>query len=126
MKKSLNIKGAPQPIGPYSQAVLVNNMLFISGQVHIDPVTNVIMEGDIRSLTIRVMENLRSLLAEADMDFSHVVKTSIFLADMNDFSVVNEAYATYFSTQFPARETIQAAYLPKGCRVEISAIAVKD
>lgn len=126
MKTALNIAGAPKPIGPYSQAVLINNMLFISGQVPIDPVTNVMIEGDIRILTTKVMENIGSLLSEAGMDFSHVIKCSIFLADLQDFTAVNETYASWFTEPYPARETIQAARLPKDARVEISVIAAKS
>jgi 2-iminobutanoate/2-iminopropanoate deaminase len=126
MKKIFNISGAPAPLGPYSQAVMMGNMLFISGQVPIDPITNVMISGTIQELTVRVMENIKSLLQEAGMDFSHIVKTSIFLADMNDFAAVNETYAAYFSKEFPARETIQAARLPKDARVEISVIAIRE
>ena len=125
MKLVINIPGAPKPIGPYSQALYLNGTLYVSGQVPIDPMTGLMVEGDVKAHTIRVMENIKVLLAEAGMDFSHVVKTSIFLADMNDFTIVNEIYASYFTSDFPARETIQAARLPKDARVEISAIAVK-
>jgi 2-iminobutanoate/2-iminopropanoate deaminase len=126
MKLVINIPGAPKPIGPYSQALYLNGTLYISGQVPIDPMTGLMVEGDIKAQTIRVMENIKVLLAEAGMDFSHIVKTSIFLADMNDFTIVNETYASYFTSAFPARETIQAARLPKNAQVEISVIAVKE
>jgi 2-iminobutanoate/2-iminopropanoate deaminase len=126
MKLVINIPGAPKPIGPYSQALYLNGTLYVSGQVPIDPMTGLMVEGDIKAQTIRVMENIKVLLAEAGMDFSHIVKTSIFLADMNDFTIVNETYASYFTSAFPARETIQAARLPKNAQVEISVIAVKE
>ena len=125
MKKVISIPGAPLPIGPYSQAILNNDMLFISGQVPISPATGMMLEGDIAALTHQVLENIAALLKEANMDFNHIVKTTIFLADMNDFAVVNEVYGSYFESEFPARETVQAARLPKDARVEISAIAMR-
>ncbi len=125
MKKVISIPGAPLPIGPYSQAILNNNMLFISGQVPINPATATMVEGDIALMTRQVMENIAALLKEANMDFTHIVKTTIFLADMNDFTTVNDVYSSYFQSNFPARETVQAARLPKDARVEISAIAMR-
>ncbi len=125
MKKVISIPGAPLPIGPYSQAILNNNMLFISGQVPINPATATMVEGDIALMTRQVMENIAALLKEANMDFTHIVKTTIFLADMNDFATVNDVYSSYFQSEFPARETVQAARLPKDARVEISAIAMR-
>ena len=125
MKKVISIPGAPLPIGPYSQAILNGNMLFISGQVPINPATTTMVEGDIALMTRQVMENIAALLKEANMDFTHIVKTTIFLADMNDFATVNDVYSSYFQREFPARETVQAARLPKDARVEISAIAMR-
>jgi 2-iminobutanoate/2-iminopropanoate deaminase len=125
MKKVINSAEAPAPIGPYSQAILVNGMLFVSGQVPINPVSGELLKGDIAEQTKQVMSNLLAILKAADMDFSNVVKTSIFLSDMGNFGIVNEVYATYFKENPPARETIQAARLPKDADVEISLIAVK-
>ncbi len=125
MKKIINTSNAPAPIGPYSQAVMVGDTLYTSGQIAINPVTNELEIGNIKSETKLVMENLKALLTEAEMDFSNVIKCSIFIADMNNFSQINEVYGTYFSANFPARETVEVACLPKNVNVEISAIAVK-
>ena len=126
MKKVINTPDAPKAIGPYSQAILINNMLFVSGQIPIDPSTGEIIKGNISQQAVQVMKNIHSILKEAGMDYSHIVKTGIFLADMNDFAAVNESYASYFTSAFPARETIQAARLPKDAELEISVIAVKS
>ena len=123
-KKIINTANAPAPIGPYNQAVFVNNTLYISGQVCIDPVTGSLKQKDIQDETHQVMHNLKAILQEAGMSFNNVVKTSIFLTDMNDFSEVNEIYGKYFEGDFPARETVQVAALPKMVNVEISMIAV--
>jgi len=125
MKKIINTTNAPAPIGPYSQAVLVDNTLYVSGQIPINPKTNELVMTDIKAETKMVMENLKAILNEAEMDFSHVVKCSIFISNMNDFAQINEVYGSYFSSNFPARETVQVACLPKNVNVEISAIAVK-
>ena len=126
MKKIINTSNAPAPIGPYNQAVLCGNTLYISGQIPIDPATGKLIEGDIKKETKQSMENLKSILAEASMDFENVVKSSIFLKDMNQFAEVNEIYGSYFSSETaPARETIEVANLPKFVNVEISMIAVK-
>jgi 2-iminobutanoate/2-iminopropanoate deaminase len=111
-------------IGPYSPAVRVGNFLFLSGQIPLDPSSGQLVEGDIRAQTTRVMENMGELLRAGGADFSNVARTTIFLADMNDFAVVNEVYASYFAEPFPARATVQVARLPKDARVEIDAIAV--
>lgn len=124
-KKIINTPNAPAPIGPYNQAVQAGNMLFISGQIALDPADGTLYQGDIRIETEKVMNNLKAILAEAGMDFSNVIKTSIFLMDMGQFSQVNEVYATYFTDNFPARETVQVSGLPKGVNVEISMIAAK-
>lgn len=126
MKKIIATPNAPAPIGPYNQAVLSGNTLYISGQIPIDPDTGNLIEGDISKETEQSMENLKAILQEADMNFENVVKTSIFLKDMNQFSEVNKVYATYFNEETaPARETVEVANLPKFVNVEISMIAVK-
>jgi len=124
MKKTVKSSNAPKPIGPYSQAVLVNNTLYCSGQVALDSKTGRLMIEDRSAETRQVMENLKAVLKAAGMDFSHVVKTSIFLQDMQDFSIVNEVYGEYFPSNPPARETVQVAALPLNVNVEISLIAV--
>jgi 2-iminobutanoate/2-iminopropanoate deaminase len=125
-KKIINTKNAPAPIGPYNQAVMVNNTLFISGQVCIDPSTGNLKNRDIQEETHQVMQNLKAILQEAGMSFSSVVKTTIFITDMNRFSEINEIYGKYFEGDFPARETVQVSALPKFVNVEISMIAVKS
>ena len=117
---------APEPIGPYSQAVLAGNMLFISGQIAINPATGNIEKADIESETKLVMKNLEQILKAAGLNFSHVVKSSIFLKDMNNFPKVNEIYGQYFQQQPPARETVEVSRLPKDVNVEISCIALKS
>ena len=124
-KQFITTKQAPEPIGPYNQAVLVNNTLYISGQICLDAATGQLKNKDIQEETHQVMQNLRAILSEAKMNFSNVVKTSIFLTDMGKFSEVNEIYGKYFQGDFPARETIQVAALPRFVSVEISMIAVK-
>lgn len=127
MKKIINTPNAPAPIGPYNQAVLSGNTLFISGQIPIDPVSGELVSGDIQKETRQSMENLKAILHEAGMSFEHVVKTSIFVKDMHQFNLINEAYALYFDADTaPARETVEVANLPKFVNVEISMIAVKD
>lgn len=125
MKKIIITKNAPNPIGPYSQAVLKGNMLFVSGQIAINPATGDLMTADIKTEAKQVMENLKGILTEAGFDFTHVCKTSIFMKDLNDFASVNEVYGSYFSSDFPARETVQVSKLPLNVNVEISVIAVK-
>ncbi|HEX6179596.1 MAG TPA: RidA family protein [Chitinophagaceae bacterium] len=124
-KRIITTKDAPAPIGPYSQAVQAGAMLFISGQVGINPKTNTVEATDIASETHQVMHNLKAILAEAEIDFSRVLKTTIFLSDMSHFSAVNEVYAKYFSGDFPARETVAVKGLPRNVNVEISMIAMK-
>jgi 2-iminobutanoate/2-iminopropanoate deaminase len=124
MKKIINTLLAPAPIGPYSQAVLINNMLYVSGQVAYEPSTGNLITINIIKETNQVMHNLMNILKEAGMDFSNVVKVSIFLTDMNNFPTVNEVYASYFKENFPARETIEVSRLPKDVNVEISLVAV--
>ena len=124
-KKIINTKNAPAPIGPYNQAVLVNCTLYISGQVCIDPQSGNLKNRDIEDETHQVMQNLKAILTEAGMTFGNVVKTTIFITDMNQFSAINEIYGKYFSGNFPARETVQVSALPKFVNIEISMIAVQ-
>ena len=124
-KQIINTLNAPSPIGPYNQAVQTGNMLFISGQICIDPSTGNLKNRDLQEETHQVMQNLKSILSEAGMTFSNAVKTTIFLTDMHQFGVVNEIYGKYFDSDFPARETVQVSALPKFVNVEISMIAVK-
>ena len=116
---------APEPIGPYSQAIQAGNMLFISGQIAIQKSSGNILNSDIQVETKQVMENISHILNAAGLDFTHVVKSSIFLKDMNNFPKVNEIYGQYFQQQPPARETVEVSRLPKDVNVEISCIAVK-
>lgn len=125
MKSIIQSDNAPAPIGPYSQAVKVGNMLFTSGQIAIDPATGELNTSTLEEETHLVMKNMKAVLAAAGMDFSHVVKTSIFLQDMGVFAEVNAIYGSYFTSDFPARETVEVAGLPKGVNVEISMIAVE-
>lgn len=124
-KTIINTASAPAPIGPYNQAILYDNLLFISGQICIDPSTGNLKNKDIQEEAHQVMHNLKAILYEAGMDFSNVVKTTIFITDMHQFSAVNEVYGKYFERDFPARETVQVSALPKFVNVEISMIAVK-
>lgn len=124
MKKIINTHKAPAPIGPYNQAVMANNTLYVSGQIPMDPASSELVKGDIATQTRQVMENLKAILMEAGMDFSHVVKCSIFISDMKDFPEINKVYGEYFTEEPPARETVQVAGLPLGVDVEISCIAI--
>ena len=123
MKQILETTAAPSPIGPYSQAVKAGNMLFVSGQIAIHPPTGALKLDSIEAETHQVMTNIGAILKEADADYTHIVKTGIFLRDMNDFAKVNEIYGSYFTGDFPARETVQVSRLPKDVNVEISVIA---
>jgi 2-iminobutanoate/2-iminopropanoate deaminase len=125
MKKAVNISDAPKPIAPYSQAILAGDTLYVSGQVAIDPYTGKLLDGGANEQTERVMENIRAILREEGMDFSNIVKCSIFLSDMALYKEVNDVYGTYFDEVPPAREAIAASGLPLGVDVEISCIAVK-
>ncbi len=125
MKTIIKTDKAPMPIGPYNQAILVNNTLYASGQIAINPATNELISGNIKQETKQVMENLGAVLDAAGMHFSNVVKCSIFISDMNDFTAINNIYGTYFDDDnAPARETVQVAVLPKRVNVEISLVAV--
>ena len=125
MKKIIRTENAPAPIGPYNQAVMSDNMLFISGQIALVPGTADINDADVATETTQVMNNLQAILTEAGMDFSHVVKTTIFLSDMSLFTQVNEVYGSFFTADYPARETVAVKGLPKNVNVEISMIASK-
>lgn len=122
--KIVNTTKAPAPIGPYSQAVQAGNLLFISGQVAIDPATGNVETGDVASETKQVMKNLQAILSEAGIGFKNVVKTTIFLSDMSLFASVNEVYGSFFKDNYPARETVAVKGLPKNVNVEISMIAM--
>ena len=125
IKKIINTANAPAPIGPYSQAILAGETLYISGQIALDAATGDLQNNSIKEETEKVISNLRAILDAAGMDFSNVIKTSIFLSSMDLFSQVNEIYGAIFTKDFPARETIAALGLPKNVNVEISMIAVK-
>lgn len=124
MKKIIETNAAPAPIGPYNQAVKAGNTLYVSGQVCIDADSGNLIEGSITAQTQKVMSNIEAILKEAGMGFENIVKSSIFLKNMNDFAEVNAAYSQYFIDNFPARETVEVARLPKDANVEISVIAV--
>lgn len=124
-KKIINTPYAPAPIGPYSQAVKANGMLFISGQIAMKPGTSDLITGNIQQETEQVMSNLKGILNEAGLGFEHVLKTTIFLKDMNLFASVNEVYGKFFDSDFPARETVAVKGLPKDVNVEISMIAAE-
>lgn len=126
MKKIIFTEKAPAPIGPYNQAILVRNMLYTSGQIAINPLTNELVLDNIETETKQVMENLKAVLEATEMTFENVIKVSIFISDMNNFSKINAIYGAYFNeATAPARETVQVAGLPKNVNVEISAIAVR-
>lgn len=126
MKTIINTPDAPAPIGPYNQAVLVDNTLYVSGQIALNPKTMDLITDNIDEETQQVMQNLQAVLKAASMDFSHVVKASIFISDMNYFAAINKVYGSYFDeATAPARETVQVAVLPKHVNVEISVIAVR-
>lgn len=125
MKKIINTEKAPTPIGPYNQAILANGFLYVSGQIAMEPSSNQLIVDTIEEETTQVMANLTAVLSEAGFDFSDIVKTTIFLSDMSLFPIVNDIYGAYFIGDFPARETVAVAGLPKGVNVEISVIATK-
>jgi len=125
MKKVINTASAPAPIGPYSQAIEAGGLIFVSGQVAIEPATGELVLDDIKTETTKVMENIKAILTEAGIGFGHIVKTTIFLKDMASFGQVNEVYGSYFTEKFPARETVAVAGLPKNVNVEISVTAIR-
>lgn len=123
MKKVIHTDFAPKAVGPYSQAVRMGDFLFCSGQISIDPKTQEVFTGDIKKQTEMVLSNIEALLKTSNLGFSHIIKTTIFLTSMSDFATVNEIYAQRFTSDFPARSTVQVAALPKGVNVEIEVIA---
>ena len=123
LKQSFASPLAPKPVGPYSSALRAGSLFFVSGQVPLDPATGWMVEGDIAAQTRRVLQSVGALLEAANLSFAHVVRTTVFLADMNDFQAMNDAYATFFSEPYPARSTVQAARLPRDARVEIDVVA---
>ena len=120
----IHTENAPKAIGPYSQAVKAGNMLFVSGQVPFVPETMEIVEGDVKAQTAQSLKNVQAILAEAGLDFSHVVKSTVFIKDMNEFAAINEVYAEYFGENKPARACVEVARLPKDVKVEIEVIAI--
>jgi 2-iminobutanoate/2-iminopropanoate deaminase len=124
-KKIITSANAPAPIGPYSHSVLIGNTLYTSGQVAKDAVSGEMIQSDIKAETAKVMENLQAILVEAGMDFTNVAKTTIYCTDLGNFAQINEVYGNYFTSDFPARETVQVVKLPLNANVEISVVAVK-
>lgn len=125
MKKIIYTSNAPEPIGPYSQAIVANGFLFASGQIAINPESNELNNTSLEEETHQVMRNIKALLVESEYEFEHIIKTTIFLSDMSLFAQVNEIYGSYFKSDFPARETVAVKGLPKGVNVEISITAFK-
>ena len=126
MRQAVATPSAPKAIGPYSQAIRAGSLLFVSGQIPLDPVSGQMVEGSIAAQTHRVFQNLGAILEAAGASFDQVVRTTVYLTDMNDFAAMNEVYGTYFSSPAPARATVQAARLPRDARVEIDVIAVLE
>lgn len=126
VRQAIAAPAAPKAIGPYSSALRAGSFLFISGQVPSDPATGVMVDGDIAAQTRRVLDNVGALLEAAGLSFAHVVRTTVFLADMSDFATMNDVYRAYFAEPYPARSTVQAARLPRDARIEIDAIAMVD
>jgi len=126
MKKIISTEKAPKAVGPYSQAVWANDLLFISGQIPIDPETGKFVSEDVQKQTKQVFNNLGAILQEAGLSFENIIKATVYLTDMNDFAKVNEVYASYFDKDYPARAAFQVVMLPLGAKVEIEAIAVKE
>ena len=126
MKHAISTPDAPKAIGPYSQAVRAGQLLFVSGQVPIDPATGAIIEGDVAAQTRRVLDNVGAVLSAGSRSFADVVRTTVFLADMTDFAAVNAVYGQYFAEPYPARATVQVARLPRDARIEIDVIAVYE
>jgi 2-iminobutanoate/2-iminopropanoate deaminase len=126
VRQAVSTQSAPKAIGPYSQGVRTGSLLFVSGQVPIDPATGNLIDGDIAAQTRRVFRNIGEILKAGGASFDHVVRTTVFLADMNDFAAMNDVYGTFFSSPFPARATVQVSRLPKDARIEIDAIAIVE
>lgn len=125
-KQVIHTDHAPKAVGPYSQAVMAGNYLFCSGQIAIDPSNNEVMKVNVKDQTHRVMKNIEAVLKQADLSFGQIVKTTIFLTDMNDFATVNEVYSSYLQAPYPARSTVAVSALPKGVNVEIEVVALKS
>jgi len=126
MKKIINTTNAPVPVGPYNQAILIDDTLYVSGQIALDPVSMIMIEGSIEEEAKKVMQNIKAILQEVDFSFENIIKTTIFITDMNNFSRVNAIYGEYFDNKTaPARETVEVSALPKNAKIEISAIAKK-
>jgi 2-iminobutanoate/2-iminopropanoate deaminase len=123
MRNAISTPAAPKAIGPYSQAIRTGDLLFVSGQIPLDPATGAMVDGDVAAQARQVMQNLSAVLAAAGVSFDHVVRTTIYLADMNDFASVNEVYGGYFAAPAPARATVQVSRLPRDARVEIDCVA---
>ena len=124
MKELVTAAGVPKAIGPYSPAVKVGNLLFLSGSIPLDPVSGQLVDGGIKEQTTRVLENIKTLLAAAGADFSNVARTTVFMVDLGEFAAMNEIYSSYFTAPYPARSTVQVVKLPRDVRVEIDVIAV--
>jgi 2-iminobutanoate/2-iminopropanoate deaminase len=124
VRQAVQAEGSAPAIGPYSPALKVGNLLFLSGQIPLDPATGELVQGDIRVQTKRALDNIAALLKGAGADFSHVVKSTVFLVDLGEFAAMNEVYASYFSQPYPTRSTVQVSRLPRDCRVEIEVLAV--
>lgn len=124
MKELVTAAGVPKAIGPYSPAVKVGNLLFLSGSIPLDPVSGQLVEGGIKEQTTRVLENIKTLLAAAGADFANVARTTVFMVDLGEFAAMNEIYSSYFTAPYPARSTVQVVKLPRDVRVEIDVIAV--
>lgn len=125
-KQVIHTDHAPKAVGPYSQAVMAGSYLFCSGQIAIDPKSNEVLKVGVKEQTDRVMKNIEAVLKQANLSFGHIVKTTIFLTDMNDFATVNEVYASYLQAPYPARSTVAVSALPKGVNVEIEVVALKS
>ncbi len=126
MREAVHAPGAAPAIGPYSPALKVGNFLFLSGQIPLDPASGQLVTGDIRVQTKRVLDNIGAVLAGAGVDFSRVVKSTVYLTDFDDFAAMNEVYATYFTAPYPARSTVEVSRLPKDCGIEIEVLAVLE
>jgi 2-iminobutanoate/2-iminopropanoate deaminase len=124
-KQIIHTDLAPKAVGPYSQAVMTGNFLFCSGQIAIDPSNNEVLKVSVKDQTHRVMKNIEAVLKQAELNFGHIVKTTIFVTDMNDFATINEVYASYLQAPYPARSTVGVSALPKGVNVEIEVVALK-
>ena len=125
-RKIVSTDAAPKAVGPYSQAVWAGDLLFCAGQIPLDPATGQVVPGGVVEQTVRVLENLRAVLVSQGLDLANIVKTTVFVADLNHFTALNEVYARYFTGDFPARSTVQVARLPKDVLFEIEAVAIRD